>query len=310
MEKLISIVTPCYNEEANVAELNKAVVELFAKLPQYRFEHIFIDNCSQDRTVPILREMAKNDQRVKVIINSRNFGHIRSPYHGLISAYGDAVVFLFADFQEPPALIEKFLEKWEEGFKVVAGVKVQSDESSLFFMLRKWYYKLVSRLADVQMINNFTGFGLFDKKVIEILREIQDPYPYFRGLVCELGFERATVEYHQAARKRGITKNNFYTLYDIAMLGIVTNSKVPLRIATIAGFILSGFSLLVAIVYLIVKLLFWNNLPFGQAPLLIGVFFFASVQMFFIGILGEYIGSVQTQVLNRPRVIEKERINF
>ncbi|MGZ5278740.1 MAG: glycosyltransferase, partial [Pseudobdellovibrionaceae bacterium] len=171
-------------------------------------------------------------------------------------------------------------------------------------------YKLVSRLAEIQLINNFTGFGLFDKKVIEVLRQIEDPYPYFRGIVCEIGFEQTTVEYHQAARKRGITKNNFYTLYDIAMLGIVTNSKIPLRIATIAGFILSGFSFVMAIVYLILKLLFWNHLPFGQAPLLIGVFFFASVQMFFIGILGEYIGSVQTQVLNRPRVIEKERINF
>lgn len=310
MKKLISIVTACYNEEENVEELVKAVVKVFEGIPQYNFEHIFIDNGSQDKTVSILRRVASEYKHVRVIVNARNFGHIRSPYHGLIAAHGDAVMSLVADFQDPPTLIPEFIKKWEEGYKVVAGVKVQSEESSLFFAIRKFYYNLVTRLAEVELLKNFTGFGLYDKQVMDVLRTINDPYPYFRGLICEIGFEKAVIEYHQPIRKRGITKNNFYTLYDMAMLGITTNSKLPLRVATILGFIASILSLLAAIVFFILKLLFWYSIPLGIAPLAIGIFFFSSVQLFFIGLLGEYIGNIHTQVLNRPRVVEKERINF
>ena len=313
MKKKISIVTACYNEEENVENLVCEVEKIFntdETLKNYDFEHIFIDNGSFDKTASILKGLVKDHPQVKVIINSRNYGHIRSPYHGLIAAEGDAVMSLVADFQDPPTLIPDFVKKWEEGFEIVAGVKVQSDESSIFFAIRTIYYKLVSRLAEVELIDNFTGFGLYDKRIIQELRKISDPYPYFRGLICELGFSRTIIKYHQPVRKRGITKNNFYTLYDMAMLGITTNSKIPLRTATILGFLFSILSFSFAIAFFIAKLMFWDSFSMGLAPILIGVFFFSSVQMFFIGILGEYIGSIHTQVLNRPRVIELERINF
>lgn len=307
---LISIVTPCFNEEANVRELYGQVKEIFASLPGYQYEHIFIDNASRDRTVSILKEIAGSDRQVKVIVNARNFGHIRSPYHAMLQARGEAVVFLAADFQDPPELIREFLAKWEEGYRIVIGVKKQSEESAVLFTIRKAYYDLVSRLSDVELIKNFTGFGLYDRSVVEIVRGIDDPYPYFRGLICEIGFEKAVIEYVQPTRKRGITKNNFYTLYDIAMLGITNHSKVPLRLATMTGFTLGTLSLLVALGYFIYKLIFWENFSVGIAPLVIGLFFFASVQLFFIGIVGEYIGAIHTQVLKRPLVIEKERVNF
>ncbi len=310
MKKLISIVTACYNEEDNVAELVKVVSKVFEGLPQYDYEHIFIDNGSADKTVEILRRIIAEFPQVKVIVNARNFGHIRSPYHGLIQAKGDAVMSLVADFQDPPNLIPEFIAKWESGYKVVAGVKVQSEESSLFFAVRKFYYNLSKRLSEVELVKNFTGFGLYDRKVMEVLRKIEDPYPYFRGLICEIGFEKAIIEYRQPLRKRGFTKNNLYTLYDMAMLGITTHSKIPLRVATILGFITSGLSLVVALAYFGMKILFWNSFSIGTAPLIIGLFFFSSVQLFFIGVLGEYIGNIHTQVLKRPRVVEKERINF
>jgi len=309
MKKLISIVTACYNEEDNVEALYNAVKKVFSTMPQYDYEHLFIDNSSEDKTVEILRRLAASDKIVKVIVNSRNFGHIRSPYHGIINAQGDAVMSLVADFQDPPELIPEFIKKWEEGYKVVAGVKKESDERSYFFAIRKLYYNLVTRLAEVSLIKNFTGFGLYDKKVISVLRGLEDPYPYFRGLICEIGFERATIEYRQPVRKRGITKNNFYSLYDMAMLGIISNSKLPLRAATMLGFLFSALSLIVAIIYLVYKLLYWQSLTIGIAPIVIGLFLFISVQLFFIGIIGEYVGSIHTLVLSRPRVIEKERIN-
>ncbi len=309
-DSLISIITPCFNEEANVRELHARVKDIFADLPGYRYEHIFIDNASRDRTVSILKDMAASDSRVKIIVNARNFGHIRSPYHAMLQARGDAIIFLAADFQDPPDLIRDFLGMWEEGYRIVIGVKKQSEESALLFAIRKVYYDLVSRLSDVELIKNFTGFGLFDRSVVEIVRGIDDPYPYFRGLICEIGFEKAVIEYVQPARKRGITKNNFYTLYDLAMLGITNHSKVPLRLATMTGFTLGAVSLFVALGYLIYKLIFWDSFSVGIAPLVIGLFFFASVQLFFIGIVGEYIGAIHTQVLKRPLVIEKERINF
>jgi len=286
------------------------VKEIFATLSGYRYEHIFIDNVSKDCTINILREIAAEDKNVKVILNSRNYGHIRSPYHAMLQARGDAVIFLAADFQEPPELIINYVKKWEEGYLIVIGVKKQSEESSLLFAIRSVYYELINRLSDVELIKNYTGFGLYDRRIVEIIRNVNDPYPYFRGLICEIGFERAVIEYVQPARKRGITKNNFYTLYDVAMLGITNHSKVPLRLATMTGFAVAILSLLVAVGYFIYKLIFWDSFSVGMAPLVIGLFFFAAVQLFFIGIIGEYIGAIHTQVLKRPLVIEKERINF
>jgi len=308
--KHISIVTACYNEEENVRELYERVKKVMSSLAEYRYEHIFIDNASNDRTVDILRQIAGHDRNVKVIINARNFGHIRSPYHALLQARGDAVISIVADLQDPPEMITDFIKKWEDGNKIVIGVKEISEESPLLFAIRKLYYNVIGKLSEINLIKNFTGFGLYDKKVIEILRQIDDPYPYFRGLICDIGYERAEIPYVQPARRRGFTKNNFYTLYDMAMLGITNHSKVPLRLATMTGFAVALFSLLVAFGYFLYKLIFWNSFTVGVAPLVIGLFFFGSVQLFFIGIIGEYIGSIHTQVLKRPLVVEKERINF
>lgn len=308
--KRISIVTACFNEEENVKELYEQVKAVFNELPQYVYEHIFIDNASKDRTVAILKEIAQKDRQVKIIVNTRNFGHIRSPYHALMQAKGDAVISIVADLQDPPILIKDFIRKWEEGYKIVIGVKTQSEESKLFFAIRKTYYNLVGRLSEIELIKNFTGFGLYDQKVITTLRSIEDPYPYFRGLICDIGFERAVIDYVQPVRKRGFTKNNLYTLYDMAMLGITNHSKVPLRLATMTGFIVALMSLLVALGYFGYKLIFWDWFQVGMAPLVIGLFFFTSVQLFFIGVIGEYVGAIHTQVLKRPLVVEKERINF
>jgi glycosyltransferase involved in cell wall biosynthesis len=309
MAKLISIVTPCYNEAENIEELYRRIVDVMAKLP-YEYEHICIDNCSSDNTVTMLREIAAKDKRVKIIINARNFGHIRSPYHALLQSSGDACVLIASDLQDPPEMIAEFVKKWEEGFKTVLAVKPESEESALMFFVRKVYYRLISRISEVPLVKNATGTGLFDRAVIDILRKINDPYPYFRGLLCEIGFPIATVPFRQPRRERGITKNNFYTLYDIAMLGITNHSKVPLRLMAMGGFILSMLSLFVAMCFLVAKLVFWNSFQLGMAPVLIGIFFFGAVQTFFIGMLGEYIGSIHTQVRNMPLVIEAERINF
>lgn len=308
--KTISIVTPCFNEEANIEQLYERIKAVLVSIPQYSYEIIFIDNASTDNTVLTIKSLIKNDINVRLIVNARNFGHIRSPYYGLMQAQGDAVVLMASDLQDPPELLSEFISKWEGGFKIVAGVKTTSEESRIFFLIRKSYYALVQRIADIKLINNFTGFGLYDKEVIEIMRRLDDPYPYLRGLVCEIGFDVAEVEFNQPVRKRGITKNNFYTLYDIAMLGITSHSKVPLRLAVFAGFCLSGLSLLLAFVYLVLKLVAWDSFQFGTAPLLIGLFFFSSVQLFFLGLLGEYVGSIHTQILHRPLVVEKERVNF
>ncbi len=308
--KHISILTPCYNEEANVREMYEAVKKVFSCSYQYTYDHLFIDNASKDKTPVILREIAAQDKNVKVIFNTRNFGHIRSPYHGLLQTAGDATIGLACDFQDPPELIPQFLEHWERGFKVVLGVKAASDESAVMFACRSAYYNLINRLAEVNLVKGATGFGLYDRTVVEALRHIDDPYPYFRGLLSDIGYETATIAYHQPARRHGLTKNNFYTLYDLAMLGITNHSKVPLRLATMAGFAMSAISLLVALGYFIAKLVNWNHFTLGMAPVIIGLFFFSSVQLFFIGILGEYIGAIHTQVQKRPLVIERERLNF
>jgi len=310
LAKKISIVSGSFNEAGNVEELVDRVAKIMDSLPQYDFEQIVIDNASTDGTQEILQKLASKNPRLKVILNARNFGHVRSPYHGMLQASGDAVIYLASDLQEPPELIPDFIKQWEQGARAVVGIKNSSAESAIFFAVRQLYYGLVEKLADTKTIQNFTGFGLYDRTIIDYCKNLGDPYPYFRGLITEIGLPVERIAYHQNLRKRGFTKNNFYTLYDVAMLGITNFSKVPLRLATMLGFLAAAFSLLVAVGYLIYKILFWQNFAIGTAPMVIGLFFFASVQLFFIGILGEYIGAIHTQVLKRPLVVEKERINF
>lgn len=305
----ISIVTPCFNEEENILELYERIEAVMGGL-NYEYEHIFIDNASTDKTVDIIRKLAEKDKHIKAIVNSRNFGHIRSPYYGVLQGSGDAVVTLASDLQDPPELIPEFIRKWEEGYKVVIGVKTKSEEFGLFYFFRSLYYRVLRSLSDVRLIDNYTGFGLYDQRVIEILRTINDPYPYFRGLIADIGFEMAEIAFTQPRRKRGITKNNFYTLYDMAMLGVTNYTKIPLRIASMLGFTSAAVSFLVGLIYLVYKLVDWQNFSLGLAPVVIGLFFLGSVQLIFLGVLGEYIGAIYTQVMHRPLVIEKERINF
>ncbi len=308
---LLTVLTPCYNEEGNVREVYLQVKAQMETLPGYEYDHLFIDNASTDRTVSVLRELAAMDKNVKVIVNARNFGHIRSPFYGFLQARGEAVMSCVADLQDPPVLLPQFVRKWEEGFKVVIGVKAGTKDSWLMARTRRFYYGLVGKLSsDVELVHNFTGFGLYDREVIEQFRGTGEQYPYFRGLVSDFGYERAEISYIQPGRKSGITKNNFFSLYDMAMLGITNHSKVPLRLATMGGFAISVISLLVAVGYLVAKLMFWDQLQLGLAPLLIGIYFFGAVQLFFIGVLGEYIGAIHTQVHKRPLVVERERINF
>lgn len=308
--RTISVVTPCYNEEANVAEVYERVKAVFRPLEQYRYEHIFIDNASRDKTLAILKRLAGEDPRVKVIANARNFGHLRSPMHAMFQASGDAVILLFSDLQDPPELLAEMIAHWAAGIPVVLAIKKTSDENGLMFWLRTKYYQLVNRLADLETYENFTGFGLYDRRVIEIVRSFDDPYPYFRGMIAEIGLPHVKVIYNQGRRLRGITKNNFYTLYDLAMLGITNFSKVPLRMLTFFGFGAAFLSLCLAFAYLVYKIVFWNRFSVGIAPLVIGIFFLGSVQLICLGIVGEYIGAIHTQVMGRPLVIERERINF
>lgn len=306
----ISVVSGCFNEEENVDELYEQVRAAIAQIPGCTYEHIFIDNASTDRTLERLRALARRDRNVKVIVNTRNFGHIRSPYYALLQAKGDAVIGMASDLQDPPSLIPELVRRWRDGYKVVMAVKPETDETWVMSRVRRAYYNFLGRIANIKLVKNFTGFGLYDRDVIETLRKIDDPYPYFRGLVADLGFEAATIDFRQPRRKRGISSNNFYTLYDMAMLGFTSYSKVPLRLATMLGFAMAISSFLIAVGYLVMKLLFWYRFTFGQAPLLIGIFFLASVQLLFIGVIGEYVGAIHTQVQHRPLVIEKERINF
>lgn len=313
MKKKISIVSSAYNEEGNVRELYEQVKAQMALLAdKYDYEQIVLDNASTDGTLNELRKIAAQDKNFKVIVNARNFGHIRSPYYGILQCEGDAVIYMASDLQDPPALIPQFISKWEEGYKVVLAQKKQSKESWLFFAVRRLYYWLLNLVNDsgAELLSNCTGFGLYDKCVVDELRKLDEPYPYLRGLVCELGYSRALIPFMQPARKRGFTKNNFYTLYDNAMIGFTNHSKVPLRLAAFGGFALGIFSFILALIYLVLKLLYWDSFPMGTAPILLAVLFFSSVQLFFIGIIGEYIGAILTQVLKRPLVIEKERINF
>ena len=308
--KTISIITACYNEEGNVEELYRRVRAEMMKLGNVHYEHIFIDNSSQDQTVTVLKGIAARDHNVKLIVNSRNFGQIRSPMHAFLQAHGDCVMSIVADLQDPPELIPRMIAKWEEGYSMVLCIKRTSEENPFMFWLRKRFYRVVQRLSAIETFENFTGFGLYDRRVVEAVRAFGDPYPYFRGMIAEIGLPHCELPYDQPRRKRGITKNNFYTLWDMAMLGVTNLSKVPLRFVTFLGFAGAALSLLTGVGYLVYKLLFWANFTVGIAPLVIGLFFLGSVQLLAMGILGEYIGSIHTQVQKRPYVIEKERINF
>lgn len=311
--KKISIVASCYNEETNLDELYARVSEQFDKFKdKYDFEFILVDNGSTDNTAQKLRELAAKDKRVKVIINSRNFGHIRSPFNAIKSASGDAVISIASDLQDPPELISDLIEKWEQGNKVVLLQKKDSEENFLIYKLRQLYYKILYKITDtgVELAQNCTGSGLIDKCVVDIVKKNDDPYPYYRGLVCEVGFERAYVQFSQPVRKRGMSANNFYTLYDMGMTGLVKNSKVPLRIMAIIGFTMSVITFAMSVFYLIWKLINWYTFTMGMAPIIISITFLGSVQLFCLGLLGEYIAAIYTRIDNKPLVIEKERINF
>lgn len=308
--KSVTILTPCYNEEQNVEEVYHRVRKAMLQVGRYRYEHLFIDNNSTDNTVAVLKRLAERDSNVKILVNARNFGQIRSPMYALTQARGDAVIGIVADLQDPPELIPQLIEKWEEGYYMVLCIKTTSQENSLMYWLRTKYYQTVQRIASVRTFQHFTGFGLYDRRAVDAVLSFNDPYPYFRGIIAEIGLPYYELVYDQPRRVRGLTKNNFYSLYDLAMLGVTNMSKVPLRVVTFTGFVSSLVSILAAGVYFLYKLLFWNNFQVGLAPLIIGLFFFGSVQMVSLGIIGEYVGAIHTHVQHRPYVIEKERVNF
>jgi len=310
IKKIISIVTPTFNEIDNIELLLNRIRDVIAPLDQYDFEILVIDNCSNDGTQEKIRELAIQDIRIKAIFNARNFGHIRSPYYGILQSTGVATIYMASDFQDPPEIIPQFIEEWEKGWRLVMAVKPVSESSKIIHIFRKSYYRFIDRISDVSILRDSTGFGLYDKAVLDNLRKINDPYPFLRGLICELGYPIKAIPFIQPRRLGGITKNNFYTLFDIAMLGIVSHSKVPIRIASIAGFLLGAISILVAMYFFIMKLILWDSFPLGGAPAIIGLFFLLGVLLFFVGILGEYIGSIHTYIQNRPIIVEKERINF
>ena len=309
--KTISVLIPTYNEEDNVVPMCDAVREEFAKnLPHYDYEIIFIDNCSKDKTRERLELLCAGDEKVKAIFNARNFGQSRSPYYGLMQTVGDCAVRLCADFQEPVEMIHRFVEEWEKGYKIVVGIKTSSKESKVMYALRSIYYKLVKKFSDVEQIEHFTGFGLYDRKFIDVLRKLDDPAPFLRGIVAELGWKRKDIEYVQQLRKSGKSKNNLYTLYDYAMLSVTSYTKIGIRLAVFLGAIAGFFSVVIGVLYLILKLLYWDKFPAGTAPMLIGMMFLGAVQLFFIGMIGEYILTINARLMKRPLVIEEKRINF
>lgn len=310
-KKKISVMIPCYNEEENARPIYEAVKnELETNLPQYDYEILFIDNKSTDNTRKIIREICKENKKVRAIFNCRNFGQFNSPYYGIINTSGDCCITICADFQDPVELIPKFVHEWENGYKVVIGVKTQSKESKLMYALRSIYYKAIKKMSNVEQIEHFTGFGLYDKSFVKTLRELDDPQPFIRGIVAELGPERKEIEYTQPQRRAGKTHNNFYSLYDAAMLSFTSYTKIGLRLAVFAGGAFSLIGFVIALIYLILKLLNWYRFPAGTTPILIGVFLMGSIQMFFIGLLGEYIMNINSRVMKRPLVVEEERLNF
>jgi len=308
--KTISILVPTYNEEENVRPLSEAIIGQMKKLKKYKYELIFIDNCSADKTRDILTALCTENKNIKAIFNAKNFGQFNSPFHGLLQTSGDCAIAVCADFQDPVEMIPKFIKEWENGYKIVCGIKTASKENKILRFLRSIYYKLIHKMSEVEQIEHFTGFGLYDRSFIDTLRELDDPTPFLRGLVAELGSARKDMPYEQNKRRAGKSSNNFYRLYDAAMLSFTSYTKVGLRVATIGGSILSFLSIAIAIIYTVLKLLFWDNFPAGTMPILIGVFVFGSIQLFFIGLLGEYIMTINTRVMKRPLVIEEKRLNF
>ena len=309
--KKISILIPCYNEEENIVPISQAVIETMERdLPEYAFELVFIDNDSTDNTRSLIRGLCGQDRRIKAIFNARNFGQFNSPYYGMLQVTGDCVVEMVADFQDPVDMIPKYVREWEKGYKIVIGIKTSSRENKIMYWLRSCYYKTIKKLSDVEQIEHFTGSGLYDREFIEVLRNLDDPTPFLRGIVAELGYKRKEIPYEQPKRRAGKTHNNFYRLYDAAMLSVTSYTKAGLRLATFFGFFCSLASMCVALVYLVMKLIWWDRFPAGMAPMLIGMLFLGSVQIFFIGLLGEYIMSINQRVMKRPLVIEEERLNF
>lgn len=309
--KTISIVVPCYNEEENVEALADALREMFKKnLASYGYEIIFIDNDSKDKTREIIRKLCASDKGIKGIFNAKNFGQFNSPYYAMLQSTGDCTVLMAADFQDPVDMVPGFVKEWESGYKIVIGIKKSSQENKIMYWLRGCYYKLIKKLSNVEQIEQFTGFGLYDKRFIEVLRNLDDPTPFLRGIVAELGFHRKEIPYEQPLRRAGKTSNNFYKLYDAAMLSFTSYTKVGLRLATIFGGFCSAASMVIAVVYLVMKLMYWDRFVAGMAPLLISMLFLGSVQIFFIGVVGEYILSINSRVMKRPLVVEEERINF
>ncbi len=308
--KTITVVIPTYNEEDNVLPLYEAVTEQFSlHLPGYNYEILFIDNASTDETRPRLRDICHKDKKVKAIFNTRNFGPFNSPYYGLCQAKGDAAILLCADFQDPPEMIPQFVEKWESGYKIVSGIKSTSTENKLMYALRSVYYKTIRKMATIEFIEHFTGFGLYDRKVLDDFKELDDPSPFLRGIVAELGYRRCDIPYRQQNRRFGKSSYNWYKLYDAGMLSVTSYTKVGLRMATLGGFLLGFVSAVVALVYLILKLIYWDRFVAGTTPILLGVFFFGSLQLFFLGLLGEYVLGLNTRSLHRPLVVEEERLN-
>ena len=308
--KKISVVVPCYNEEENVEALAAAITEEFRKLPQYDYEIIFIDNDSKDHTRDLIRLMAVKDPHVKGILNAKNFGQFNSPYYGLMQMTGDCVISLAADFQDPVDMIPKFLEGWEEGYKIVIGVKTKSQENPIIYGLRTLYYKIIRKFSNVEMIMHYTGFGLYDKDFIEVLRTLDDPTPFLRGIVAEIGYRHKEIPYTQPKRRAGKSSNGFYSLYDGAMLSFTSYTKIGLRLATFIGFAGSFASFVIAVVYLILKLVNWDDFEAGMAPLIILVAALGSLQLLFIGLIGEYVLAINQRVMKRPLVVEEERVGI
>ncbi|MBR4342546.1 MAG: glycosyltransferase family 2 protein [Lachnospiraceae bacterium] len=309
--KKISVLVPCYNEEENVIPLSEAIIEQFTKeLPEYDYELVFIDNDSRDTTRVKLRQLCKENKKIKAIFNAKNFGQFNSPYYGMLQTTGDCTISMCCDFQDPPEMIPKLVHEWEQGAKIVSAIKAKSKENKLMRFFRTCYYKLIKKMSNVEQIEHFTGFGLYDRDFIDVLRDLKDPTPFLRGIVAELGFKRKDIPYEQQKRRAGKTHNNWYTLYDAAMLSFTSYTKVGLRVATIGGFIIGFISFIIALIYLILKLINWDSFVMGNAPIVIGVFVLGGIQLFFIGLLGEYIMSINNRVMKRPLVVEEERINF
>ena len=309
--KKISVMIPCYNEEENVEPISKAIIDVFkTQLSNYDYEILFIDNDSQDKTREILRRMCEEDKHIKAIFNAKNFGQFNSPYYGMLQTTGDCTISMVCDFQDPVEMIPKYVAEWEKGYKIVIGIKTSSKENKLLYWFRSMYYKFIKKFSEVDQIEHFTGSGLYDKEFINVLRDLKDPTPFLRGIVAELGYKRKEIEYEQPKRRAGKTNNNFLRLYDAAMLSITSYTKIGLRLCSFIGIIIGGISFIIGLVYLIMKLTHWNQFAVGMAPMLIGVFFLGAVQLFFIGLIGEYIMSINVRVMNRPLVIEEERINF